>query len=62
MDFATVGSIVIKVEVYGDNIKVYINEVLKIDYTDCEPFESGGIHLLLFDDSNIYDVIVTTSK
>jgi len=54
----------IKIAVEGDNIKVYVNGSLKIDYTDSESLEMGGINLEAEDYSHIYldNVLVTTSK
>lgn len=54
----------LKVEVYGANIKVYVNGALEIDYTDPEPLERGGINFEVGEYARIYvdDVLVTTSK
>jgi len=57
----------LRVEIIGVNIKVYINGVLKVDYTDSEPLESGGINFETLDEPDdsevhIYDVLVTTPK
>jgi hypothetical protein len=54
----------LKVKVQGANIKVYVNEVLKIDYKDHQPLEWGGINLEIGDYSHIYldNVIVKTVK
>lgn len=54
----------LKVEVIGGSIKVYINGVLEIDYTDPESLESGSINLESAEDSKVQvdDVLVTRAK
>jgi hypothetical protein len=57
----------LRVEIIGGNIKVYINGVLKVDYTDSEPLESSGINFETLDEPDesevhIDDVLVTTPK
>jgi photosystem II stability/assembly factor-like uncharacterized protein len=51
----------IKIVGKGSNIKVYINNELKIDYTDKEPVLNGGINFESLPNSKIYvdDVHVT---
>jgi photosystem II stability/assembly factor-like uncharacterized protein len=55
----------LRVEVVGDNIKIYVNNILKIDYTDPEPLLSGSIAFETLDDQarfHIDDIQVTTHK
>jgi uncharacterized membrane-anchored protein YhcB (DUF1043 family) len=53
-----------KIEVYGDNIKVYVNGVLEINHIDHEPLVSGGINFEAAEYSHIYldNVLVKTLK
>lgn len=54
----------LKIEVYGANIKVYVNGVLEIDYTDTEPLRRGGIGFEFMEYSRIYldNVLITRAK
>ena len=55
----------IKVEVYGANIKAYVNGVLHIDYTDPEPVEIASISFgtdLEYAYIYLDDVLVTRAK
>jgi len=54
----------IKIFGKGSNIKVYVNNELKIDYTDKEPQLNGGINFESLPNSKIYvdDVHVTVDK
>jgi len=55
----------IKIEVYGAYIKVYVDGVQKIGYTDPEPLERGGINFKVDSQyAKIYldDVLVTIAK
>lgn len=44
----------LKVEVKGGSIKIYIDNTLKIDYTDPNPLVSGAIAFETLDDSQVY--------
>jgi photosystem II stability/assembly factor-like uncharacterized protein len=44
----------LKIEVKGDRIKVYVDDVLKIDYTDPEPLFNGAIAFEPLSDSLVY--------
>jgi len=49
----------IKIEVKGNNIKVYVDEELQIDYTDTDnPIPAGGVGLYISDKSYIDDIEV----
>ncbi len=54
----------LKIKVAGANIKVYVNDVLKIDYKDHQPLEWGGINLEIGAYSHIYldNIIVKTDQ
>jgi len=54
----------IKIVGKGSNIKVYVNNVLRINYTDNEPLLNGRIAFESFDNSKIYvdDINVTPEK
>jgi len=51
----------IKITGKGNNIKVYVDDDLKIDYTDNEPVLSGRIAFESLDDSQIHvdDIVIT---
>ena len=55
----------IRIEAYGANLKVYVNRFLKINFTDFEPFEEGGINFRVdsrYAEIFLDDVIVTSAK
>jgi len=54
----------IKIVGKGGNIKVYVNNALKINYTDDEPVLNGGINFESLPDSKVYvdDIRVTLDK
>ena len=54
----------IKITGKGNNIKVYVNDVLRINYTDNEPLLNGRIAFESFDNSKVYvdDINVTVDK
>jgi len=54
----------IKIVGKGNNIKVYVNDALKIDYTDDTPVLNGKIAFETLDDSKVYvdDIHVTADK
>lgn len=54
----------LRVEVRGDNIKVYVDNILKIDYTDPAPLLNGAIAFETLDDAHFYvdDVQVTVAQ
>lgn len=54
----------IKIVGKGNNIKVYVNDELKIDYTDDNPLLNGKIAFESFDNSKIFvdDIRVTADK
>jgi len=52
-----------KIKIIGDqgNIKVYVDDILKIDYTDSEPILTGGINLENLNGTVYYDDLVITT-
>lgn len=54
-----------RLEVVGDRIQIYINDILKIDYIDSDPLLNGSIAFETLDDQTIFyidDIQVTMHK
>jgi uncharacterized protein YjdB len=52
----------LKVEVQGSTIKVYVDDVLKLEYTDTSPFICGKVGLRAGDNANFDNFSVTTNN
>ncbi|MDR0505620.1 MAG: family 43 glycosylhydrolase [Dysgonamonadaceae bacterium] len=52
----------LKVEVKGNNIKVYVNNVLKIDYNDPHPFINGKVGLRVHNSRVRFDNFMVTTN
>ncbi len=51
-----------RIELSGSNIKVYVDDTLKIDYIDSEPLAGGAVAFETLDDSKVYVDDVSVRK